>query len=337
MKRLLTLLLCALLSLPLGGCAPKAETRTTFAMDTFMTFTVYGGDEDTLAALTALPGRLDKLLSVTQEDSEVYALNHSNGQPVSVSEDTAALLEAAAALHTRTDGALDITLYPVVRAWGFTTDSHQVPTREELNALLPLVNGSAVTLENDAVTLPEGMELDFGAIAKGYAGKVCAQLLRDAGITSAILSLGGNVQTVGAKPDGSPWQVAVQAPSGEEGDTVGTLSIVDKAAVTSGGYQRYFEADGTRYCHIIDPATGLPVDNDLLSVTIVGDDGAVCDGLSTALYVMGLEEALDFWRANRDFEALLMDTDHNLWVTAGLAGDFTPAENSIYTTIIVEE
>ncbi len=331
------------LALLLTGCGTQSSEAQIFAMNTFMTLTVHSphAREDVKAA-TALINQLDRELSVTRPESEVWALNHADGNPVEVSSDTAALLKAALELGEKTSGALDVTLYPVVKAWGFTTDEHQVPGEETLSALLEGVDYSAVSLiegeDGAAVTLPQGIELDFGALAKGYAGEVCADLLRDSGVTSALLRLGGNIQTIGARPDGKPWMIGVQDPSRpDDPDAVlGSLAIVDQAAVTSGGYQRYFEQGGVRYWHIIDPSTGSPARSGLSSVTIVADSGTLCDGLSTALFVMGREKALDFWRQEGGFEAVLVEDSGEVWITAGLSEAFTPAGESTYTLHIAE-
>ncbi len=350
------------LAISLTACGGRGATAvqeapfesTIFAMDTVMTLSVYGSQAGLDAAVAEI-NALERLLSVTREDSEVWAINHSGGAPVSVSGDTAQLLQAALTLGNQTGGALDVTLYPVVCAWGFTTGEYQIPDEDTLRALLERVNYQNVHYETEAddstadpaaeeagpsaasITLPQGVELDFGALAKGYAGEKCAQLLKDAGVTSAILRLGGNIQTVGAKPDGSAWIVAIQDPGGEESSYLGTLRLVDQAAVTSGGYQRYFEENGVRYWHILDPKTGRPAQSGLTSVTIVGDSGTLCDGLSTALFVMGREKALEYWRTSGGFEAVLADEDNNLWVTGGLADSFALNEDTGYTLHIVEE
>ena len=171
-----------------------------------------------------------------------------------------------------------------------------------------------------AVTLPEGMEIDLGSVAKGYAGQLVAQMLRDNGVQSALLDLGGNVQTVGSKPDGSPWKIGIKDPRGEE--VMMVLYIKDQAVVTSGGYERYFEQDGQTYWHIMDPFTGRPADNGLISVTIMGDEGVVCDGLSTALFVMGLEKAVDLWAQSGDFEAAFVLSSGEVCITEGLTDRF---------------
>ena len=178
-----------------------------------------------------------------------------------------------------------------------------------------------ISLEGTVLTLPEGMELDLGAVAKGWTGDRLMELLRREGITSAIVELGGNVQALGSKPDGSPWRVAVQAPDGS--GYAGALEITDCAAVTSGGYQRYFEQDGETYCHIIDPAGGRPARSGLASVTVVAEEGAAADALSTALFVLGRERGEALWRERGGFECVFIGEDGSVAVTQGLEGRFS--------------
>ncbi len=323
--------LLALALLLTAGCAPaQPAERTFFAMDTVMTLRLYqGGGEGALEQAEDRVRELEALLSVTGGDSEVYALNHAGA--ADLSPDTAELLGAALDLCRRTDGALDVSIYPVLRSWGFTTGEYAVPDDETLAALLARVDYAQVKLDGSAAALPEGMEIDLGSVAKGYAGDALAALLRENGVTSALLDLGGNIQTGGSKPDGSPWRVAVRDSAGD--GTIGVVEAENQAVVTSGGYERYFEEDGVRYWHILDPKTGRPARNGLASVTVVGASGLVCDGLSTALFVMGLDGALDHWRAHRDFEAVLVSEDGSVTVTAGLEDRFTPADSAGALTV----
>ncbi len=322
-KRMFAFLLAPLLLLPYG-CAPAQPLeRTFFAMDTVMTLRLYeGGDENTLDQAEARVRELEGLWSVTDGTSEISTLNHDGS--AELSPETAELLGAALDMCRRTDGALDISTYPVLRAWGFTTGEYSVPGGEAIAALLPLVDYGRVALEAGAAALPPGMEIDLGSVAKGYTGDALAALLKQGGAASALLDLGGNIQAVGSKPDGSPWRVAIRNPAGE--GNVGVVEVVDQAVVTSGGYERYFEEDGVRYWHIIDPKTGAPARSGLASVTVVGESGLLCDGLSTALFVMGREGALEHWRQHRDFEAVLVSEDGSVTITAGLEGRFTPAD-----------
>ena len=322
-KRVFAFLLAPLLLLPYG-CAPAQPLeRTFFAMDTVMTLRLYqGGDGSLLDQAEARVRELEGLWSVTDGTSEISTLNHDGS--AELSPETAELLGAALDMCRRTDGALDISTYPVLRAWGFTTGEYSVPGGEAIAALLPLVDYGRVALEAGAAALPPGMEIDLGSVAKGYTGDALAALLKQGGAASALLDLGGNIQAVGSKPDGSPWRVAIRDPAGD--GNIGVVEVVDQVVVTSGGYERYFEEDGVRYWHIIDPATGWPARSGLTSVTVVGESGLLCDGLSTALFVMGREGALEHWRQHRDFEAVLVSEDGSVTITAGLEGRFTPAD-----------
>lgn len=313
-----------------SGCTPRREpVKDTFAaMDTVMTLTLYGGEADALDAARDRVLELDALLSVTDPDSDIAVLNREG--TAALSPDTAKLLEQALELCAQTDGALDITIYPVVRAWGFTTGNYTVPDDGTLAALLKRVDYTRVTLEDGAAVLPRGTEIDLGAVAKGWTGDELAGLLREKGVESALLELGGNIHTLGSRPDGSDWRVAVRDPADAE-NYLGVVSVSNQAVITSGGYERYFERDGIRYWHIMDPRTGAPARSGLASVTVVADSGLYGDALSTALFVMGRDAALDFWRARRDFEAVLVSEDGSVTVTAGLEKSFVLSAERPFT------
>lgn len=319
LRRLAVVLLALVL---LTSCAPPEYSASFLAMDTVMSVTVYGrgGPEAAEAVESEIKG-LEKLLSVTDGNSEIFAANHSGGKPVAVSGDTAELLSRALELCGETAGALDVTVYPVVRAWGFTTGTYQVPEEAALAELVRQVDFTQIKLDGDSLTVPAGMELDLGAVAKGYAADRAAAALEARGVTCAKLELGGNIHLIGTKPDGSPWRIAVRDPSGE--GYMGVLETDGGAVVTSGGYERYFERDGITYWHIIDPATGKPARNGLVSVTIAAQSGTLADALSTALFVMGRDKAEEFWRARQDFDFILIGEDGSVAVTPGLEKRFT--------------
>ena len=319
-------------------------TREVFAMDTYMTFSAYG--EDAEAALDEAEEeilRLDQLLAAESEDSEVAQLNQNGGGQLS--EETAYLIERSIALNQETDGAFEITVYPVKQAWGFTDENYRIPSDEELAELLPLVGSDQLDLdvENKTVTYKkEGMKIDLGGITKGYASSRLTDIFMKHDV-QGMINLGGNVQVYGPKPDGSDWRVAIQAPERTEENTlpwlsqaasgsaslagldyIGVLETNSQAVITSGGYERYFEKDGVYYHHIIDPKTGYPSDADLVSVTIVSEDGTLADGLSTSMFVLGLDRASEIWRAHSDeFDMILMDTEGQLYATEGIKDQFT--------------
>ena len=334
--RLLSLICILAFALPLVGCSPKAEMYSTavFAMDTVMNLTFY--TENTKDHSDAVQremvdtiNALQSALAVTDESSDVYEVNHSSGTPVQTEPSTADILAEAQSLCEITGGALDITAYPAVQAWGFTTGEYRIPESSELDRLADSIDYSklSVDLSELTVSLPAGMALDTGAVAKGYAGDRLKEILTEGGITSALLDLGqSSIQTVGEKPDGSPWRVGIQDPYGES--YLGVLELRDQAMGTSGSYQRFFEEEGTRYCHIIDPDTAAPARSGLASVTVVGNSCMMCDGLSTALFVMGLEEGSLFWREHPElnFDVLFITEEGQLYLTQGLSEAFSLAK-----------
>lgn len=302
---------------------PQREaTMEVFAMDTYITMTAYGRNTET--ALLEAEDRLielEQLWSVTDPDSEIYAINHSDGQPVGVSEETARLLSFALQMAEKTDGALEPTIYPVLTAWGFTTEENRVPSDTKITELLKNVGYERIRMEDMTVQLDNGMMLDLGSVGKGYAGDLVAQLLKEHGITSALLDLGGNIQAVGTKLDDSPWRLGLRDPFSD--GTLGVLEISNQAVVTSGNYERYFIGeDGKQYGHIIDPATGYPAESDLASATVIAEEGRLCDALSTSLFVMGLDRATEYWKQHRDFDMILITEDGEIYLTEGIMDAF---------------
>lgn len=304
--------------------ANKSAAKNLFAMDTYMELTAYGRNcEKAVEAAAKEIERLDALLSTGSETSEVTQINQNKSG--TLSEDSAYLLQRSLEIYESTKGAFDITIYPVMEAWGFAGKKFRVPSDEELKGLLESVDASKLSYDKseNQLILPETVKIDFGGIAKGYTSARVVQIMEQYGIRSAKLNLGGNVQTVGSKTDGSAWRIAIKSPD-ESLPYLGIVSVVDKAVITSGGYERYFEENGEVYHHIIDPKTGKPAQNGLVSVTIVCEDGTLADGLSTALYILGKEEAIAYWRAHSDeFDAVLYDNTGMLSITEGLKNSFT--------------
>ena len=315
---------------PAAGSGEEPETVQLIAMDTVMTFAAYG-DRAAEAVVQAAEEmeRMERILSRTLPNSEVARLNAVGS--AHTGPEVQRLAEASSHYREATGGAFDITVAPVVSAWGFTTDSFQVPSDAELAKLLPLVDGSAVRVdESGTVTLGPGQSIDLGAIAKGYAANKVLEVFREYGLPRAKAELGGNVLVLGDRPDETPWRVGIQDPKRPDDPNgfIGVLELTDSFAVTSGGYQRYFEQDGETYWHILDPDTAAPARSGLASVTVVSPSALTCDGLSTALFVMGLEDGAQFWRDHPelDFEAVFVTETGEIYRTAGLEGRFSLAE-----------
>ena len=307
-----------------------ACTRQPFAMDTVMSFTAYGpkAEEAVDAAMKEIE-RLDALLSTGNESSEISQLNAAGS--FLISEDTLKLLEEAESIRQSTGGLFDVTVYPLMQLWGFPTGDYRVPTQEEISNTLLLVDAAQIQIEGAQVTLGSGQQVDLGGIAKGYASDRVMELYREYGVTSGMVSLGGNIETLGTKPDGTDWKIGIRNPeiaaasdigSGTE-DVLLALEVENRAVITSGGYERYFEENGETYIHILDPRTGYPADSGLLSVTVVSEKGMLADALSTSLYIMGEADAAEYWRIHgndegNSFELVLVDTSGKVYATEGL-------------------
>lgn len=291
--------------------------RQIFAMDTVMELTVYGEQaEEALTEAAHLINRLDNLFSVTNKKSDIAKVNASNGKPVTVEAETYEVVKKSVEYSDETGGALDISVYPIVKAWGFTTNQKKIPTEREKKEAMSNVDYKKIRcLSNNQIQLEKGMEIDLGALAKGYASQKVIERWREMGVTSAILSLGGNVQTIGKKTDGNLYQVGVTDPS--DGTSLfGALPVENKAVVTSGIYQRNFTENGVLYHHIIDRKTGMPANNTLASVTIIAEDGLQADALSTALFVMGEEEAKKYQKNHPEIQMILIRKDGTFWQSA---------------------
>lgn len=334
--------ICLLVLALLNGCgysagspaeadpeAGMSSQQYVECMDTFMTLTAYGSERETaLSAAVAELQRLDALLSIGMEDSEVSRLNREGGSQLS--KDSAAIVTKALELYGETGGCFDITVSPLMELWGFYSKDYRVPSEAELEGALAKVGADRLRFDasTGSLALDAGQAIDLGGIAKGYASQRIMDLWRELGLTSGLVSLGGNIQCLGTKPDGSPWRVGVQDPANASG-IAAVVQITDQAVITSGGYERFFtdEETGRRYQHILDPATGRPVEGDLSSVSVICADGTLGDGLSTALYIMGRETAADYWRQHSgEFEAIFIDNNGEIYITEGLEGSVSSQE-----------
>lgn len=302
--------------------AAERGYRYVDSMDTIIELTAYGRHR--AAALDAAEAevlRLNDRLSIGLETSEVSTLNREGS--ATLSADAGYLVRRALEIFDSTGGAFDLTVYPLMALWGFTSGDYRVPAQSEIDETLKKVGADRIDFdaESGAITLDEGQEIDLGGIAKGYTSQRIMEIYRENGVVSGLVSLGGNVQCLGAKPDGTAWRIGVRNPDTETGGIVAIVSVTDKAVISSGGYERFFvDGDsGVTYEHIMDPKTGRPVQNELAQVTIVTPDGTLGDALSTALYILGLDAACDYWRAHsEDFDAIFVLRDGSILVTAGI-------------------
>lgn len=227
---------------------------------------------------------------------------------------------------------MDISLYPVLLEWGFTTGEYKIPDEETLQNLLIRTGYEKVKLDGNYINLEDEMQIDLGAVGKGFTGDLLAEKIKENSVKSALINLGGNVQTIGTKPDGSDWKVGITSPYGEGNFAV--LEISDKAIVTSGGYERYFIGeDGRQYHHILNPETGKPAESGLISVSVIASEGRLCDALSTSLFVMGLEKAENLWKSKNDFDMILVTENGEIYITEGIEDNFSL--NTMYSNLEV--
>ncbi len=255
--------------------------------------------------------------------SEIHAINSAApGTPVDFSEDTVLVLREGLRIAELSDGAFDPSVWPVVELWGIGTPDAGVPDKDVLESAVGRVSWDAVSVDGRTVAIGEGMGLDLGGIAKGYAADEAKRILREAGITSAILDFGGNIVTLGEQPVNGVWRIGVQQPDNSRGSILGIVEVGEESIVTSGPYERFFVQNGVRYHHIIDPETGYPAGNGLESVTIVAADSMLADGMSTAVFVQGLEVGVDFVNSLPEVEAIFVTEDDQVVITRGLEDRF---------------
>jgi len=299
----------------------------TFCMGTVISQRIYG-EKSEIAAIKVEEEmkRLESLMSFFLESSEISRLNRAAGkQAVELGCESLYVLNRAKYFSEICKGTFDITIGPVAKLWGIFTDHAKVPSEEEINEALSLTGYTDITIDNGLGTVKlekAGESVDLGAIAKGYTADRAIEIYKQQGIESAFINLGGNVMVLGNKPDGSPWKIGIQNPLHERGQCLGVVNAVDKTIVTSGDYVRYFEKDNIKYHHILDPRTGYPADSGLMSTTIVSEKSIGADALSTAIFILGLQEGMELINSIKDMEAIFVTKDKKIYVTEGLQKDF---------------
>lgn len=335
-KKLLCLALCLGMLLPLSACGESRMVQSQiFAMSTSMTLTAYGKNAEAgLAAAEGVIQSMNNMLDPDLPTSTTYAINHANGENVVVSAQVAKMLTTADTVYKQSGGALDLSIYPLVKRWGFEDGKYYLPEEEEVYAARAMlcfdkmVLTSFPTTGGYAVSFPSGAEITFASVARGCASENAIGAMRQAGVESGIISLGSNIQTLGNKPDGSLWTVGIQDPNNLS-TYFGVVSVGETAVVTSAAYQcRFTASDGRVYHHILSPNTGYSVNNNLLSVTVICEDGTMADALSTALFVLGESRAINYWRSNGGFEMILVTDDDRIIATKGLIDVFTQTVES---------
>lgn len=322
-KRLIGFL--TLLPMLLCGCGEQQAQQEFYAMDTYMSITAYGKNpQQAVTDCVQYINALEADISRTREDSDLSAVNAAQGQPCQPSEQTMDILRESLELAQQTDGAFDPTIAPLIDLWQISPEQTEIPAQADIDAAKAKVGYQRVKLTADSVQMEPDMKLDLGGIGKGYAADHVASMLREAGIQRALIALGGNIYVIGEKEKGIPWTAGITDPDDPQ-SYFATLSVTDTSIVTSGDYERYFEKDGKRYCHIFDPETGYPAETDLRSATVVMPESAKADAYSTALFVMGYDKAKAYCEQN-GIQAVLVRSDHTVYASDGLDCNITNTE-----------
>ena len=352
-RRFFYLILCTALVCPMllfTGCQNAADTDTaagkepisisSIKLNTAVQITIYDSqDKSLLDDCLALCDKYELIFSRTDEESELYKLNHrisdsavsnqtTETQPTPyqingttntwhISEDLAALLSEGLSITKESDGAFDIAIAPLTSLWDFTAEDPKVPDDADIQNALPLCSSDGVTINGQDIILPsDDIQFDVGAIAKGYIADRLKDFLVKKGVNSAIINLGGNVLCIGSKPDGTPFKVGIQKPFADRNETEAVMDITGKSVVSSGIYERCFKQNGKLYHHILNPKTGYTYDNGLISVTIISDQSVDGDALSTTCFALGLDEGLKF-AEKKGVQAVFITEDYELHYTDG--------------------
>ncbi|MBN1873618.1 MAG: FAD:protein FMN transferase [Anaerolineae bacterium] len=317
----------------------KLVAQTTHhAMGTIMTHKAFGPHaEDCLEAVCRKVTWIETLLSRFLPDSDISRLNRSAGiKSEKINPETYDVLSEAVEFSRCFPGCFDVTIAPLVALWHTGKESLTQPAASSIQQILPLVNYRNLILDPWEMTArlrSMGQSIDLGGIGKGFTGDRIREVFKQFGIASAYSNLGGNVVTVGTKPDGTPWHIGIQHPRREQ-RLLGAVSVVDQTVVTSGDYQRYYtDSQGKRYHHILNPRTGYPAESGLISVSIVSDGSLAADALSTIVFVAGIEKGVEFLKGFPQTDAILVNTDLQVYITPGLKGCFQ-AEQGIEVIIL---
>ena len=303
----------------LCGCRNLQKSSLSFqAMNTFVSVQTFGENSKNVnQKIKARLSELESLFSTTDSSSEIYKLNHSS-EKIQVSSETYSLLSYSVKMAEIFNGHFNPALFPVIREWGFTTGNYHVPSQEKINFLLKKTDFLQIQFFDDNfVQLQDSMSVDFGSVAKGFASDEIVKILSENNILSALIDFGGNIIAFGEKPDSSFWRIGIKNPFG--GEVSLAVKVKNQMVITSGGYERFFtDENQKKYIHIFDGKTGFPVENEIESVTIICENGLYADTLSTALFIIGSENAVSFWRERKDFQMIILQKDGSILYTSPL-------------------
>ncbi|BDR86334.1 FAD:protein FMN transferase [Clostridium tetani] len=327
-KSLIYLIIFSLIFM-LVGCnkEEKVITKENYLLDTLIQLKVYGKNSEkaTNEAMDAISD-IDDIMSPTKSTSDVVKINNNAGKDfVKINENTLEVIKTSIKYSKLSKGNFDITVGPLVKLWGIGTENARVPSKEEIDTTLKLINYENVLIDekNKSIKLKSPKEaIDLGGIAKGFAGDKAREILENKGIKSAYLNLGGNIVTIGNKTDGTPWNIGIQDPLSDRGEYFGIVRVSNKSVVSSGNYERFFIKDNKRYHHILNTKTGYPSESGILSSTIISDKSIDGDALSTITFILGLEKSMEIIENIDGVDAIFVTSDKKVHTTSNIAKDF---------------
>ena len=340
LKNLFFLMLLIFITTLIGCNKNQASTsellsRTELFMGTVIKIILYDSNDSTILdkAFDRI-SEIESLVSINESGTELDKVNDLAGiSPVEVTSTTYEIVEKGLEYSKLSNGGFDITVGPLVKLWNIGLDDAKVPTQEEIDSVLPLIDYNLLELNEKDHTIflkNKGMMIDLGSIAKGYAADEISRILTENNVNSAIIDLGGNIYAHGIKPSGQDWNIGIQNPFSTRGDIIGVLKVKNKTVVTSGIYERYIEKDGVKYHHLLNPNTGYPFENNIAGVSIITDKSIDADALSTTVFAKGLEEGLKFVETLPNVDAIFITKDNKVYITNGIRDSFT-LENEDFT------
>lgn len=324
MKKLIPIIL--IIALGFASCSSDHGplTQTEFYLGTVVTITIYDSNaEQLMEGAMAEIERLESLLSGTLENSDISKINATAGlSGVEVADEVIEVIEKGLGYYNTSSGSFDISIGPLVELWGIGTPEAAVPSEIDITKAISNIDINGILIEDNYVSLlNRGMKLDTGGIAKGYIADKVADYLKANGCDAAVLNLGGNVVTVGQKPDGSKWRVGIQNPFESTGNYIRVVEVEEMSVVTSGSYERFFVEDGITYHHILDPETGYPVESDIAGVSIISSKSVDGDGLSTSVFALGSEKGMALIELIPGVECIMILEDGAVKYSSGI-GEF---------------
>ena len=301
----------------MNGCSlktPEPISKTGIHFDTVIQIDIYdSNDTELLDQCFEQCQVFEQTISRTIETSEIYKINHANGKPIEVSEMTLELIQKGIEYGDLTNGKFDITIAPLIELWDFKNNTGNIPDKIAIQEALSHVNYKNIVIDGNKVSLTDpNAAIDLGGIAKGYMADYLKDYLISKDVENALINLGGNILTIGSKPDGTPFNLGIQKPFDKQGNAITSVKATDCSVVSSGVYERYFEVDDTLYHHILNTETGYPCDNKLLGVTILSKESADGDALSTSCFSLGLEEGKKLIESLNGIDAIFITENYEL-------------------------